>query len=85
MDDLISRQAAVDAIYENEFSNWCDKDEVSTILNDLPAAEPEIIRCRECKWYGTKFCSLDRWTNEIIIRKAKDDDFCSHAERRSDE
>lgn len=39
--DLISRQDAIDAIYEHEFSNWCDKDEVSTILNDLPPAEPE--------------------------------------------
>lgn len=37
--DAISRQDAIDAIYEHEFSNWCDKDEVSTILYDLPSAE----------------------------------------------
>ena len=38
-DDLIRRSDAIDAIYEHEFSNWCDKDEVSTILNDLPSAD----------------------------------------------
>ena len=47
MKDLISRQAAIDAIYEHEFSNWCDKDEVSTILNDLPPAEPKWVSCSE--------------------------------------
>lgn len=41
MDDLISRAEAIDAIYEHEFANWCDKDEVSTVLNDLPSAQPE--------------------------------------------
>ena len=41
MSDLIYRQAAIDAIYEHEFLNWCDKDEVSQILEDLPEAEPE--------------------------------------------
>lgn len=41
MNDLISREEAIDAIYEHEFSNWCDKDEVSTVLNDLPSAKPE--------------------------------------------
>ena len=39
MSDTIYRQEAIDAIYEHEFSNWCDKDEVSTILNDLPSAD----------------------------------------------
>lgn len=39
MSDTIYRQEAIDTIYEHEFSNWCDKDEVSTILNDLPSAE----------------------------------------------
>ena len=36
MSGLIRRDEAIDALYEHEFSNWCDKDEVSTILNDLP-------------------------------------------------
>ena len=47
MNDLISREEAIDAIYEHEFSNWCDKDEVSTVLNDLPAAQPEPLTDKE--------------------------------------
>jgi hypothetical protein len=47
MDDLISREDAIDAIYEHEFANWCDKDEVSTVLNDLPAAQPEPLTDKE--------------------------------------
>lgn len=50
MNDTIYRQEAIDAVYEHEFSNWCDKDEVSTILNDLPSAERpqgEWIPCSE--------------------------------------
>lgn len=43
MDDLISREEAIDAIYEHEFSNWFDKGEVSTVLNDLPSVQSDAI------------------------------------------
>ncbi len=65
MSDTIYRQDAIDAIYEHEFSNWCDKDEVSTILNDLPSAQRkgrinirsnmldgEDCYCSECDHWG---------------------------------
>ena len=57
MDDLISREDAIDAIYEHEFANWCDKDEVSTVLNDLPSAQPDLGKYEyhydhtDCIWY----------------------------------
>lgn len=41
--DLISRQDAIDAIYEHEFSNWCDKDEVSDVLYSLPSADAIVM------------------------------------------
>lgn len=61
MNDLISRQAAIDAICEEchmetdyhrcegykKDSRWC---EYSTALNDLPSAQTEPHYCRECKW-----------------------------------
>jgi hypothetical protein len=75
MDDLISREDAIDAIYEHEFANWCDKDEVSTVLNDLPSAQPEIIRCKDCLIHGV--CSYERGLGE--------NGFCSQAKRRTDE
>ena len=70
MSDTIYRQEAIDAIYEHEFSNWCDKDEVSTILNDLPSADRpqgEWIRTFDGnEWYW--YCSncKEQWYEEDL-------------------
>ena len=70
------------------------------ILEDLPSVQPEIVRCKDCKhqvkewrddkrlkdkgyWvYGCKviseICGYWAWLGQ-------DDDFCSEAERRTDE
>ena len=44
--------------------------------------QPEIIRCNDCEKYGTMFCAIDIWTEDVTIYTAKPDDFCSRAERR---
>ena len=45
----------------------------------LPSAQPEIIRCKDCRWNdGVAYC-------EMHFRDVKGDDFCSWAERRTDE
>ena len=56
MDDLISRQAAIDALggepmeyteYEQGLHDkWID---AKQNIEALPSAEPEIIRCRDCE------------------------------------
>lgn len=90
MQDLISRQATIDdikAIYE-----WHDnvtKERIIEHFKQLPPAQPEIIRCKDCKYWRehkyakeTKryipFCGFN-----AIYTKA--DDFCSRAERKTDE
>lgn len=86
MDDLISRQAAIDAIVQylgrinRDFDNW--KCTARIILDHVPSAQPEIIRCKACKWFGKAGCAI-----EIVddSDKPTDDDFCSFAERRTDE
>jgi hypothetical protein len=65
MDDLISREDAIDAIYEHEFANWCDKDEVSTVLNDLPSAQPEICCDAEPRLHITGYIPEAWIENEI--------------------
>lgn len=52
----------------------------------LPAAQPEIIRCAECKWYGRAdkrrfYRGMDCLQNRIDTI-VPDKDFCSRAERR---
>lgn len=53
------------------------EDAISSIEN-LPSAQPEVIRCKDCKWYevGTVFPCGIREDDNI-----KEDDFCSWAER----
>ena len=53
MSDLISRQAAIDVAD----AVWCvtgDKNvaKVWDQIKNLPSAQPEIIRCKDCKRYG---------------------------------
>lgn len=84
--DLISRQAAIDAHYE-----YCNKHPDAgfpvwslKILEDLPSAQPEIIRCKDCK-YNSNTCG--NYVNCDIIPQMfgrTTDNFCSYAERRTD-
>ena len=84
MDDCISRQAAIEAI-DGALLDGLSEGTAIEILSELPSAQPEIIRCKDCKyaeesderewllchWYG------DQWNEE--------DHWCSHAERNVDE
>jgi len=93
MDDLISRQAAIDAVKKNTFrltfaeeqncegrvawsANAVYSDVIEGALLELPSAQPEIIRCKDCKhWDGVDTC-------DVIDAPVWDNDFCSMAERR---
>ena len=101
MSDLISRQAAIDALETIGF-DFSDSDlsaveleEVCEAVGDveqewlqrikrLPSAQPEIVRCKYCK-YGVvddpeipflRFCEYNGqdWNDE--------NHYCGHAERR---
>lgn len=77
--DTISRQAAIDCVtYDVEHTIEC--------LKALPSAQPDIIRCKDCKYWRehkyakeTKryipFCGFSAIYTEA-------DDYCSKAERR---
>ena len=80
-DDLISRKAVIDAHYE-----YCNKHPDAgfpvwslKILEDLPSAQPEIVRCKDCKHYikSESYC-------DYLGITISDYDFCSFAERGTD-
>ena len=89
MDDLISRQDAIDYCYQlinveheqgSDEMNYGQErvNQTETILHHLefmPSAEPEIIRCKDCEHDGY-CCRLSSRTPN---------DYCSHAKRRTDE
>lgn len=86
MSDLISRQLAIDAIC-SECSGRCIPCESYPcgeikVLMRLQSAEPEIIRCKDCKYW------LDIDDGRQKHRMCADvygDWFCADAERRNDD
>ena len=98
MSDLIYRRDAVSRMSDllmielggKRLPTW---NEVNDAINDLPSAEPEIIRCKECKHYViyTLFGHRQGWCERLcdeydksLARGTEEDDFCSRAERRTD-
>ena len=91
MNDLISRQAAIDTIMgqppEPHYPSW-----YAAQIEKLPAAQPEIIRCKDCRFAiltydgDCKYCQY--LEGEFGLTDAvyfDGNDYCSHAERRTDE
>jgi hypothetical protein len=89
-EELISKQMAIEAFMEildrPNHAEFLYTDEICRVLNHLPSAQPEIIRCKDCKFYtkirvdlknGFGICSL-------ACRHLGDDGFCSEAERRTE-
>jgi hypothetical protein len=85
MSDLISRQAAIDAVKElcehytpTKSVKHPHMDFVIEELQHLPSAQPEIIRCKDCG--KRKVCR----TSTVWAVPPGDDWFCADGERRED-
>lgn len=92
MDDLISRQAAIDAVVAWTVEDRPDIEMPTDLIGRikaLPSAQPEIIRCKDCKWYGRadkrRFYRGMDCLQKRIDTIVPDRDFCSKAERRTDD
>ena len=91
MDDMISRQAAIDA-FDTEGNELIvagkgNADAVEKYLKtvmerieQLPSAQPEIIRCRNCKFASGDSRICMKFGHSPIGEL----DFCAWAERRTD-
>ena len=57
---------------------------IRTTLQEVQAEQPEIVRCKDCKhWVNHKRLNIP-WCRELHIDRGAED-FCSMAERRTDE
>ena len=98
MSDLISRKLAIEALGEEPMV-WNDDDAFALgkrnqwvcdveAIKGVPSAEPKIIRCKDCKhWAHIKrtkryWCQTD---DGLFDLNPSPDDFCSRAERRTNE
>lgn len=94
--DLISRREAIKAIRCGHLSAatiYGRSDEGMIVLaesiraiNSLPSAQPEIIRCKDCKWFIKEYgwncivytvCGISPTHHPI----RREEDFCSRAEQ----
>lgn len=87
MNDLISRQAALDALGERPMV-WTSDDDYALgernqydldrlAVETVPSADAvEVVRCKDCKWYDIE---------ELCLREGmvmSSDDYCSYGERK---
>ena len=79
MNDLIGRHAAID-LFPNDALEWDTNcgyiapHFARRMIEELPSAQPEIIRCKDCSYHYGTICRRDStfpW---------EDDDYCSKAE-----
>ena len=88
MKDLIERHLAerrIDEALSRVFTK--NSDSIGKqILDRIPSAQPEIVRCKDCK-YGEQD-DIGRWfCNDIGCQIGSEDGsgYCANAERRTDE
>ncbi len=81
-----------DTIYRDDAirvaSGYCHWTNIPNELAKLPSAEPEIIRCKNCKHYqfadNRAFGMPVKMCEWFGFEDVDDDDFCSRAERRTE-
>ena len=107
--DLISRQKAIDAIdaifpvdpTKSEYAQGiaCGAALAKTYVGQLPSSQPEIILCRDCKYWLPHeqfgydedneeyhdYCAKLVPEDEYYAFRRHADEWCSRAERRTDE
>ena len=86
MDDLISRQAAIDALhtrFKDGFNEdkWWNSTHVLAAIEGLPPAQPEIIRCKDCKYRDENWRRVSvKWLPCMDVRTGSNW-YCGSAER----
>ena len=90
MDDTISRQAAIRWVktecnpYGKPTLDFESGKKVIEHLEQMPSAQPQIIRCKDCKHHGYDRRDLPYCNINDYGYGWKDEDFCSYAERKKD-
>lgn len=83
MSDLISRQDVLHELdgCDYELQDW-QRWKLKTMVRDIPSVEPEIIQCKDCKYWNHEteltYCERVGWTGTDA------DDYCSFAERKEE-
>lgn len=85
--DVISRQAAIDALDKQFWRSLnipiCKeiRNVAKETIKSLPSAQPEIVRCKDCKFANSLKIGI---VCRNMSHSVTENDFCSRAERRTD-
>ena len=80
------RRGFIDYKKEFEKAFVAIRDKYIEALEALPSAQPEIIRCKDCRYYQDNNDGYPHINCKWDANETPDaDDFCSGAERRTDE
>ncbi len=83
MSDLISRQAAIDALIKWYGCEPTDIGAFENIIEKLPSADAvPVVRCKDCKHRHKITCAF---LIANCMKTGDDNDFCSRGERKDDE
>lgn len=83
MSEYIDRQEALDALIKEFENDPNPRTELRALfaIKDITAAEAdEVVRCKDCKRYGTENCFL----KIRMIWELRPDDYCSYAEAKDE-
>ena len=84
-DDLISRQTAIDALKRDEaLVRAFGYQHAIDAVQALPSAQPEIIRCKDCKYFDPLTEDFDYNFCDAWAGGTNEDMFCGFAERRQE-
>ena len=75
MADLIDRQAAINAVDVVNLHRGI-VEALQNIISELPSAQPEIVRCKDCKYYNPIGVCIE------MSSAVCEDSFCCWAERK---
>ena len=81
--DCISRQAAIDALYSvDEYNSRSVK-----AIKQLPSIQPEIVRCKDCKYWNNGSCECREITvncQDYMVGdiETEPEHFCGYAKRK---
>ena len=82
LNDLISRQAAIDAVLGVAPYDEYWKEQIEKAVNALQSAQPEIIRCKDCK-----YAKWDDERGDYICngRAVWENHYCGYAKKKGEE
>jgi len=83
---LIDAESLKELFPDNGEGSWTYNATAKAYIDAQPTIQPEIIRCKDCKWYGRadkrRFYRGMDCLQKRIDTIVPDRDFCSRAERR---